>query len=472
MMNDYLQQIRTQFRNMVLNATGVRRDFLSLIADKDISKAISMMKDNDKEVDQAIKEYNPQTHLVMNRPNKIRKNAPPYRTEKLPRTRQRYINEVELFFLLGAPIEWSKKDGDDKAYELFTDFLEEHYIHTKLRDLKRMAGSETEASLAFRLFNDNGAMGVNSFIVSRSKGYKTRTLFDQYGNLLAVAYGYSTRESTGTVEHWDILTPEYIYECTKGRMGWDVETFPNFTHKILLLYVKQMKAWDGAEPRINREEHLDSKVGDTNNYFADPIALATADVVKLMKANNQSERIGQLIQATDRESRFEYVNPPQNSEARRDEKADLAHSILFDTFTPDFSFENLRGMGTLSGEAIKNAMVLGYIKRAWNIDHWREYIGRLRNIIIAILIQLHPDMKKQLEELKIGFEFGEPFASDKREFWRSIAELYKSGVLSLEEAVEALAICSAPEAEIKRLKDAQQESLQAQIAMKQGVNAE
>lgn len=463
-MNDYLNQILTQFRNLVLNATGVRRDFYKLLADKDISKALSLMQDRDKEVDDAIREYNPQTHKVMNRPNKTRKKMEPYITEKLPRTRQRYINEVELFFLLGSPIVWKKADGDDAAYELFTDFLDKYYIHTRLRELKRLAGSETEASMVFRLYkNDAGEMDCDVFVAARSTGYKLRPLFDQYKNLIAYAYGYSTRESDGTVEHWDIQTPERTFECTKGKMGWEVIPYLNPTGKINAIYARQPKSWDGAERRIEREESLDSKIADTNNYFADPIAAASADVVQMMNKNNQSERIGQLIQLTGKDSRFEYVNPPQNSETRRDEMAVLADSILFDTFTPDFSFDRMKGLGTLSGDAIKNAMVLGFIKRAKNMEAWKEYIDRMRNVIIAILGELHPEKRAALDGLKIEFEFAEPFASDQREKWASIANLYKSGVLSLEQAVELLALAKAPEEEVERLKTAQQEMMQADM---------
>ena len=447
-----------------MNATGVRRDFYKLLADKDISTAISLMQDRDREVDQAIKEYNPQTHKVMQRPNKIRKKLEPYITEKLPRTRQRYINEVELFFLFGSPLVWKKKDGDDEAYQLFTDFLDKYYIHTKLRELKRLAGSETEASLVFRLYkDDNNKMDVDVFVAARSTGYKLRPLFDQYRNLVAYAYGYSTKESDGTVEHWDILTPERTFECTKAKMGWSVVPYGNPTGKINAIYARQPKAWDGAEKRIDREELLDSKVADTNNYFADPIAAATADVVQMMNKNNQQERIGQLIQLTGATSRFEYINPPQNSEARRDEMAVLTDSILFDTFTPDFSFEKMKGLGTVSGVAIKNAMVLGYIKRARNIESWKEYVDRMKSVIVSVLAELHPEKKTELESLEIEFEFAEPFATDQRETWVSIANLYKSGVLSLEEAVRLLALAKAPEEEIERLKQAQQEVMQADM---------
>lgn len=93
---------------MVLNSSGVERNLYQLIQDGDISTAISLMQNRDIEVDIAIREYNPQTHDVMKRPNKYRKGDAPYISEKLPRTRQRYINEVELFFLLGNNIKWKK----------------------------------------------------------------------------------------------------------------------------------------------------------------------------------------------------------------------------------------------------------------------------------------------------------------------------------------------------------------------------
>ena len=117
-MNNYLQQIMTYFRNLALNSAGVERNLYQLIQDGDIEAAIDMMQNRDDEVNSAIKEYNPQTHEVMSRSNKYRKNDDPYISEKLPRTRQRYINEVELFFLLGNPIKWKKENGSDDALSL------------------------------------------------------------------------------------------------------------------------------------------------------------------------------------------------------------------------------------------------------------------------------------------------------------------------------------------------------------------
>lgn len=452
-MTNYLQQILTYFRNMALNAAGADRDLLQYIQDGDIASAISLMQDKDAEVDLALDEYNPQTHDVMKRPNKYRKNDSPYISEKLPRTRQRYINEVELFFLLGNPILWRKEDGDDEAFKLFTDFLKAQRFNSNMRKAKRLAGAETQSAKLYHIFREErtNEIQVKTVVLARQTGYRLRPLFDQYGNLRACAYGYTLTERGRNVQHWDIQTPDFLFYCKKAAIGWDVQTFENPTKKINLIYYSQPKAWDGAEPRLKREEMLDSKVADTNNYFADPIASATADVIQSMADPNQ---IGKLIQLTGAQSRFEYINPPQNSATRDAEKQDLNDSILFDTMTPDFSFEKIKGMGTLSGDAIKNAMILGYIKRDNRKEVYEELVDREKNLIISILKYLHPNMAEKLDKLSISFDFAEPFAQDKQKNWDAIASLYQAGVCSLENAVAMLALTDAPEEEIAKIKEA------------------
>lgn len=455
-MENYFQQLITYFKNMVLNSSGVERSLYKLIEDRDISTAISLMQDRDADVENALGEYIPQTHGVMKRPNKYRKGDDPYITEKLPRSRQRYINEVELFFLLGKPVKWKKSEGDDEAFTLFTEFLKSQRFDSNMRKAKRLAGAETESAKLYHIYRDDKTdeRHVKTVIIARSEGYRIRTLFDQYNNLKAFAYGYKLKENGKTVQHWDIQTPDFLFYTKRGTMGWEVETYENPTKKINVVYYRQEKAWSGAEQRLNREEQLDSRIGDTNNYFADPIAAATADVIDSMTDPNKP---GKLIQLTGKESRFEYVNPPQSSETQRAEKQDLNDSILFDTFTPDFSFEKIKGLGTLSGDAIKNAMILGYIKRDNRKELYDELLDRDKNIVIAILKMLYPDKAAAFDGLIIEHEFSEPFTDDKEKTWSSIGKLYNDGVCSLEQAVTMLSLTDAPEEEIERIKKGNQQ---------------
>lgn len=451
---DELQEIMTLYREKTINSQGILRDFYTLIEQNDIEGAIGLMQNHDKDVEKAIKEYNAATHDIMRRGNKTRRNQEPYITEKLPRSRQRYINEVELFFLLGNDPKWTKQDGDDSAYELFSDFIKDYRIEAKNRQMKRLAGAETEAALVFHLYKDNEkGHALDVFVAARSTGYKLRPLFDQYGTLKAFAYGYRTKGAEGVADHWDIMTADFYINCEKRRDGWDVDMFRNEAGKILAIYAHQSKAWEGVESRIKREEYLDSKTADTNNYFADPVAIASADVVNLMSTNNK-ERIGTLIQATGPDSVFKYVDPPQNSESRAAEKQDLKDSILFDTFTPDMSFESLKGFGSISGVAIRNAMSLGYIKRANRMELYGELFDREVSVIKTVLKEMNVGQASAIENLDIKFEFTEPFAADSYEERQSITSLYQSGLVSLEEAVALLSLTKSPEAEVEKLKEA------------------
>lgn len=457
-----VQSIAQFFTNLVLNAIGVERTFLEHIDAGDISKALAMMTSNEKEVKQAINEYNPETHAVMYRTDKSRSGRDPYNVCKLPRSRQAYINEIELFFLLGSPIVWNKRDGDDEAFQLFTDFLKAKRYNSKMRTAKRLAGAETESAKFYRLYKDEkGKPRCDVVILARSLGYEIRTLIDQYGKLLAVAYGYTTKASeTTSIQHWDFLTPNATYETTKGSLGYDVKKYVNPTGRINLIYYKQPKSWDGVQRRIEREEEMDSKIGDTNNYFADPIAEATADVVKNLADPSTP---GKLIILNGEKSSFRYIEPPQASELRRDEKEDNAEAILFDSFTPDFSFDKLVGMGTLSGVAVKRAMLLGYIKRANRMETYEEMVDREVSVIKGVLAYLYPEMRSKIEALEVDFEFGEPFNDDTASKWRDIADLYGSGLLSLEEAVDRLGIVDSPDEEVARIRDEAQRSKERQI---------
>ena len=61
----FIDNLLNAIRNKYLNATGAERDLLTLIKDKDITQAQTLMQNRDTEVLQAIQEYNPELHRIM-----------------------------------------------------------------------------------------------------------------------------------------------------------------------------------------------------------------------------------------------------------------------------------------------------------------------------------------------------------------------------------------------------------------------
>lgn len=453
---NFIEAVFNLLRNKTLNSLGVERDLMKLIQDRDISRVQTLLQNRDVEVIQSIEEYNPITHEVNKRRDKMRKDKEPYKVEKLPRTRQRYINEVELFFLLGNPIKWKNNvKGTDEAFKAYNDFLQDTRFHTTMRQAKRLAGAETESAKVYHIYDDNGKPGVKVLVISKSKGYILRPLFDQYENMIAFGYGYNLKEGDRTVEHFDIETPSYIFRCKKVNIGWEVTPLVNPSGKINVIYYKQDKAWYGTQPRCDREEHIDSKAADTNNYFADPKLKATTDVIQSLA---DAGTVGEIIQLSSKDnSSIDYLVPPEYSSMKDSEKKDLNNSILFDSFTPDFSFENMKGMGTLSGEALKRAMTLGYIKRDNLKETYDILVDREKNLILAIMMNVtHIYLRDQLAKVNITHEFAEPFNEDKEKLWASIGKLYNDGVISLDLTVNMLSLTDAPDEEIERIKSERQ----------------
>lgn len=442
-------------KNVTLNSLGVERDLHQLIKDKDISQAKNLFQNRDLEVRKAISEYNPELHEVMKRPNKRRKGKDPYITQKLPRAWQKYINEIALFFLLAKPIRWTCSNLDEsntEAFDAFTDFLKSTRFDTTIRQAKRLAGAETESMKLYHIFrNDDNTPGVKVVVLSKSLGYELRPLMDQYGNMVACGYGYFLKEGKTTVEHFDIETSDVIYRCKKTNLGWDVNTLINPAGKIKMIFYLQPKEWDGADQRINRDEMVDSKSADTNEYFADPQVKVTTDVLNSLA---DPDTVGKVIQLQGKDSMFDYVEPPTSSEMKESEKKVLRESIHQDTFTPDFSFEAMIGRGDLSGEAIKRAMILGYIKRDNRLEIYDELVDREKNLILSIMMNItHIHLRDKLATLQINHEFSEPFDEDTDRKWSSVGRAYTDGIVSLETAVKLLAIAN-PEEEIERLKAA------------------
>lgn len=458
-----INDIYTTIRNHTLNSLGVERTLEQLLEDRDIDKVKDILENRDTIVEKALNQFLPSKHDIHNRMDKSRSGKDNYRTEKLSRARQKYINEVELFFLLGNPIVWNLAEGgDDKAFQEFKEMAKSLRINSQLRKLKRTAGSETEAALLFHIYReDDFTPSVKPIVLSYSGGYKLRPHFDQYGNMLAFGYGYSLKENGKTVEHFDLQTASKLYYSKKTPSGWDVEVKPNPTGKINIIYARQEVAWNGVQERCDREERIDSKIADTNNYFADPMAVATVDVIDSLA---DPEKPGKLIQLHGDESRFDYINPPMASELQASEKADLNRSILFDSLTPDLSFEAMKGMGTLSGEAIKRALILGYIKRASLLEIYEPLADRVKNVILAIMEKVtHINMATALQSLVISPEFAEPFSDDVALLWQNVGRAYNDGIMSLETAVRKVGISDKPDEEVAAIKQAKAESMTANL---------
>jgi hypothetical protein len=247
-----------------------------------------------------------------------------------------------------------------------------------------------------------------------------------------------------------VQTPQTVCRCKKQKMGWDVQATPNVTGKINVIYYRQPREWEGVQRRIERDEMLDSLAADVNDYFADPILVVTGDIVRDLP---EPQSVGKLVHIQGKEGHLEYLTVPTDPPLKESEKKTLRESIFSDSLTPDVDWSQLSGTGTFSGEAMRRAMTLGYVKRGMNIDLYDEMVDREKNLILEIMMRVtHIEMRDALSKLKIRHEFAEPFGEDENTRWAAIGRAHTDGIMSMETAVRLMAVAN-PAEEIERIRE-------------------
>jgi hypothetical protein len=450
---------------ITLNAKGVKLSVITLLNDGKVEEALRLFQDNSAKVLPAIKEYEASKHKITERPDKKVKNKEDYKTHKLPISYQKYINEIEKFFLLGQPLKWEMRNPVDEqtalksTFSLFLDFLRSQHYDTNNSKAKRLAGAETECAKLYAIYKDEGEQKIKTLVLAKSLGYDLRPLFNRMGDMKAFAVGYTLKNAENiTYKHWDIYFSEVIYHCDQSWKSegesdeWIIEKEVNFIGKIPIIYFTQSVAWDGAQERIERLEEMDSKTADIIDYTDNPILILSS---KVQNSIAGAKEVGKLLRVNNKDDVVKYLEVPNQNEAKQQERDNLEQSIALTTFTPDFTYKNVKGLGAISGAAISKANILGYLKRTTLMEIYDEMFERDCSVIKAILGNiLYPNKKSEIDKMDIHHIYQDPAIgiddnSEEISRWKEI------GAMSTESAVAANRNVQNKELEVERIRQEQ-----------------
>lgn len=459
------------FTNYLNSVVGRNQEFEQLIKAKDISRVKELFSTRENLVAEAMKEYDPKTHEIMNRPDKILKN-PKGETKgtlkrwKLPVNYPQYINEISLVFLYGRPVKWSNlSENTDNAFKEVQNLIKRTRFDSKIRQCKRLAGSETQSAMLFRVFrNSENKPDCQIRVLAKSKGDEIYARWDMYENLVSFAWGYYVKDSsTQTSYHFDIFTPDVIYRCKRVLTGWEVKEELNQIGKIPVILFQQDKEWKGVEPLIEREEYIGSTTADTNDYFSNPIFMVNHDIIKSMPEKDQEGKTILAKGIDDVSKVAKYLTWDNAPESKKQEIEWLQKHILSKTFTPNIDFDSMKGLSNVSGKALKQMMLLADIKASKHKEMHDELLDRIGNIFIAIVGNvLNIRLKKECDDLMLGHEFQEPFGEDIAEVIENLAKAKDSDLLSTEGAIERNPLVKDKDLELKRMKQESEEAVQRQ----------
>lgn len=273
--------------------------------------------------------------------------------------------------------------------------------------------------------------------------------FDSNGNLIAFSREYVIVENKKEVKYFDVYTDEEIKSYKQTETDWVIfKDAKNPVGKIPAVFATQEETeWQDIQNAIDRLELLLSNFAETNDYFAAPKIFIQGKVLSLPDKNEG----GQIIQG-DAGSSAEIISWNHATDAVKLEIETLLSFIYKLTQTPDFSFENIKGMGAVSGTALKMLFMDAHLKVKKKRQILDEYLQRRINVVLAFIGVINNSLKKATQTIQVTPEIV-PFMIDDVESQINVLSTANGGkaIISQKTAMEKSGLVTDTELEWSQL---------------------
>lgn len=413
----------------------------------DFKKIIKILcKDaKNREVDKWQKEYDG-LHTILDRPVKIiGKDKSRKRVEqaKLVIAYQKKIVKSAVAFLFGDVGKITlnnKEDNLQNAFKLILDVWKNNKLDYFNRKLAKRVFIESHSA---ELWYITPEKEIKVMLLCEENGDKIYPHFNDLGDMDAFTRSYTITDINGKQhKHTDIYMSDKIIYSTYKDNNWEVEEKPNLFKKIPIIYYSQSKPeWYDVQSEIDRLEMLISKHADTNDYYSSPMLKIYG---KLEKPPEKGE-IGKMLQFKEEiiegksiHGDANYMTWDHSPESIKLEAQNLKEIIYSITSTPDLSFNNVKGLGKVSAEALKFMLMDSILKAKNKEEIFGEGLTRRINLLKAMIGNVtNITEKKSMEELNISIAFGNIIPQDIMETIKALSTARAGDVIMSEKTAVA-----------------------------------
>lgn len=269
---------------------------------------------------------------------------------------------------------------------------------------KELMSSTEVAEMWYVVAGDNDLYGFKSkyklrhLVMSPLKGDSLYPLFDEYGDLVAFSREYVVTVDGKERTHFDVYTATETHRYANSEGGWALtESAINPINKIPVVYATQgVTEWALVQPIIDRIEKLASNFADTNDYHGSPTIMIEGQVTGFAKKGEA----GKILQS-EPGSKAYYLSWDRAPEAIKLEIEKLENFIYTLSQTPNISFDNIKGLGAISGIALKLMFLDAHLKVEDKKSIVLEYLTRRVNVIKAYLAYMNTSWKEKINEAEV-----------------------------------------------------------------------
>lgn len=346
-----------------------------------------------------------------------------YRIERVARIAlaiQKLIVKRAVAFTFGNPVTYTCDTDDEQQKDVLQALMRVFYDvkeSTLNRRIARALYSTQEVAELWypvetprphTLYGFSTKYKFKAAIFSPALGDTLWPYFDDARDLVAFSREFSHKDGD-LVErnYFETYTDEAHYLwCSQDRAGgkdagnWEmVEGYPkkNPIGKIPIVYASQPQTeWADVQPLIDRLEKLLSNFADTNDYHASPKIFVRGAI----KGFCRKGEAGGIIEGEDgaEASYLSWASAPESVKLEIDTLLRMIYTI---TQTPDISFDTVKGIGAVSGVALRLLFMDAHLKVQDKAEIFDEYLQRRCNIVKEYIAQANQKAAAAASELVI-----------------------------------------------------------------------
>lgn len=378
------------------------------------------------------------------------------------------IVNTAVAFELGEPVTLIA-DDQNELFDSVKNTWKLNRLDNKLQEALKKKKSELESCIIFHIEDIPTNKGwVTKLFTSEKKRIKSNIktnkdgrmypIFDAFGNMIQFVWRFKTKVENNEVDNiWVYTNKERIVITNEIERTYSViEIKPHGFDRIPVVYLQQdTPEWEDVKTLIDRFEVALSKLGGSNDYAGYPLLKLYGEVSSLPDRNDDGKTLRFPMKEVDDNGKTihgdaEFLtanNAAESVELELEKLYSLIHAM---SSTPDIAFDNLKGLGAMSGIALKLMFLDAIIKAKMNEGENRTMIERCLNIIASgIKTTINTKLSKQ--DLLVSVQFNSILPNDLKEAVEIATTAVQGGVMSKETAINYLDMVEDKKTEIQSI---------------------
>lgn len=225
---------------------------------------------------------------------------------------------------------------------------------------------------------------LKSTIWSPFRGDTLYPFFNDEGDMVAFSREYKKKVDGSEVTYFMTITEDFVYLWNESELSESV-SFRHGFKKIPVVYAYRPEPYcKKIKSFRERLEKLLSSYADCIDYHFFPLLKLIGDVTGF--AGKTKDRIVKLENGAD----AQYLTWNQVPDTVKFEAENLTNMAYSMTNTPRISFETMKGIGNVSGVALKLMFMDAHMAVSNHAEDIEEFLQRRVNFIVSALADINP----------------------------------------------------------------------------------